>query len=131
MPQENKLKIDKFGFTLSLVSFILLILAYGFYIEYDRYDVKLSGRLAAGLSIINPSKKVGLAFENQNDVYIDEARAILLVYTVSLLLCSINFLRLIMNRVRGIDNRNFAGLITLYWVSGLKYISYFYIWFVK
>ena len=111
--QDNELKLDRLGLTLSLISFMLLISAYGFYFEYNRIDDTISEKIAVGLSIVNPSDSVGLSFEEQNEVFINEPRAILLVYLVSLLLGLISFFRLILFRIRGIDTHNSAGLTAL------------------
>ena len=92
---------------------MLLISAYGFYFEYNRIDDTISEKIAVGLSIVNPSDSVGLSFEEQNEVFINEPRAILLVYLVSLLLGLISFFRLILFRIRGIDTHNSAGLTAL------------------
>jgi len=106
------LKFDKLGLALSLISLLLLISAYGFYIEYDRVDDKISEKIAAVLRMFRPLDGVGLSLEKQSAVYVDEIRAIFLVYLISLTLGLMNIIRYISFKIRGIGIHNAAALTT-------------------
>lgn len=106
------MKIDKVCLFSILISFILLISAYGFFIENNGFNDRVAEKMAVGLSMINPADSSGPSFERQSQLYLNENRAIVLIYIASIILAVLSLARAIALKISAVSVHNVGILIT-------------------
>ena len=111
MSRKYIVKVDKICLSCILISFVLLISAYGFFIEHNGFNEQVAEKMAAGLAMLNPSDHTGPSFEGHSQLYLNESRSIILIYVVSIILAIISFIRAVSLKIRKAPIHNVGILI--------------------
>ena len=109
----QELKLDKISFALIIISMILVVVGYGFFIQFNGFNQELVDVFASILRTINPAENNNITIDNSGGIYLNEERSIFALYCLSLLASLIALFRLALKQHKYKNVMGFAGLTTL------------------